>query len=225
VTAHQLLARTSAVGAGSRVLVYGGAGGVGSALLQLARLRGISVYATASAGKHEFIRSLGAHPIDYRAQDVAKALRRTSPDGVDAVYDPIGGASWGRSFSLLRPGGVLVLYGFRAGQPNGTRSLLGTGIALLRTPWASFMRLQMRSTGVIGYAITDVLRAHPEWLRTDLSELVTLYADGKIDPMIAARIPLERAAEAHRMLTGERPVGKIVLETTSTGTGRGEVPR
>ncbi|MFF8611595.1 NADP-dependent oxidoreductase [Streptomyces sp. NPDC015350] len=104
LTAHQALVDTAAVRAGQRVLVHAAAGGVGHLAVQIARSRGAYVIGTASAPKHDFVRSLGADEVvDYRTTDFRDAVR-----DVDVVLDPLSGDTRVRSLDVLRPGGVLV---------------------------------------------------------------------------------------------------------------------
>jgi NADPH:quinone reductase-like Zn-dependent oxidoreductase len=217
LTAFQLLHRATSIGAGDIVVVHGGGGGVGTALLELARLAGARAYATASASKHEIVRSRGAEPIDYQRFDFVEELKRMAPTGVTAVYDPIGGASWSRSRELLAPGGTLVGYGFSAATRGGRRNFAAAASALLRTPRLNMLRLVRRSHSIAGYAITEVVPARPDWYRADLKELVALLAAGKLEPIIADRYPLERAAEAHVRLGESPPIGKLVLEPQARG--------
>lgn len=96
VTAWQMLTRNTQASAGDTVLVHGGAGGVGTALLQLCRLQGVRALATASAGKHDLVRSLGGMPIDYATEDFVERCRvETDGVGVDAVFDHLAGAHAG----------------------------------------------------------------------------------------------------------------------------------
>jgi NADPH:quinone reductase-like Zn-dependent oxidoreductase len=219
LTAFQMLHRATAIGEGDRILVHGGGGGVGTAMLQLARMRGVTVYATASNAKHETLRSLGAIPIDYRTQDFVTEVRRMAPGGVTAVYDPIGGASWARSRGLLAPGGTLVGYGFATATRGGRRRLPAALLALARTPWVNMLTLVRGSTGISGFAITEIIDARHDWYRRDLATLLDLLIRGEIDPIIASRLPLDRAAEAHEQLATRPPIGKIVLEPNSHRTG------
>ncbi|MGW1348047.1 NADP-dependent oxidoreductase [Streptomyces sp. NPDC002409] len=104
LTAHQALVDTAAVRAGQRVLVHAAAGGVGHLAVQIAKSRGAYVIGTASAPKHDFVRSLGADEVvDYRTIDFRDAVR-----DVDVVLDPLSGDTRVRSLDVLRPGGVLV---------------------------------------------------------------------------------------------------------------------
>ncbi len=104
LTAWQALVDTADVRPGQRVLIHAAAGGVGHLAVQIAKERGAYVIGTASAGKHEFLRGLGADElVDYRETDFAEAVR-----DVDVVLDTIGGDYRSRSLRTLRPGGLLV---------------------------------------------------------------------------------------------------------------------
>ncbi|EWC60645.1 Bifunctional protein: zinc-containing alcohol dehydrogenase [Actinokineospora spheciospongiae] len=104
LTAWQALVDTAGVRRGQTVLVHGGGGGVGHLAVQVARARGATVIATASAAKHDFVRDLGADEvIDHRAADFAEVVA-----GVDVVLDTVGGDTAVRSLDVLRPGGLLV---------------------------------------------------------------------------------------------------------------------
>lgn len=104
LTAWQALVDTAHLGAGDRVLIHAAAGGVGHLAVQIAKARGATVIGTASAPKHDFLRSLGVdEPIDYREQDFAEVV-----SGVDVVLDTIGGDYQLRSLRTLRPGGTMV---------------------------------------------------------------------------------------------------------------------
>ncbi|MFC0599850.1 NADP-dependent oxidoreductase [Streptomyces palmae] len=104
LTAWQALVDTADVRPGQRVLIHAAAGGVGHLAVQIAKARGAHVIGTASAAKHDLLRSLGADElIDYRTRDVAETVR-----DVDIVVDAIGGANWAHSLRTLRPGGKLV---------------------------------------------------------------------------------------------------------------------
>ncbi|MEV7796004.1 NADP-dependent oxidoreductase [Streptomyces sp. NPDC087512] len=104
LTAWQALVERAGVRQGQRVLIHAAAGGVGHVAVQIAKARGAYVIGTASAGKHEFLRSLGVdEPVDYRETDVTEAVK-----DVDVVLDTIGGETSLRSLRVLRPGGIVV---------------------------------------------------------------------------------------------------------------------
>lgn len=213
-TAYQMIHRLAVLKSGQRMLVHGGAGGVGTAALQLGRLADLEMYATASRGKHDLITALGARPIDYRSDDfVARVMQMTENQGVDATLDPVGGTNWWRSYKALRsggsqPGGMLVGYGISAALRDGRPSkLVGA---------ASFALLGLLSLFPDGkrahwYNIASLKKKRPEWFNEDLTQLFALLADRKIQPEIAKRLPLREAAQAHELLEQSRVTGKIVL--------------
>lgn len=112
LTAHRMLQRSAQVKRGERILVHSAAGDVGTALLQLGKEAGLEMYGTASRRKHELVSGLGATPIDYRREDFVERIHSLTGDGVDAVFDGIGGTNLSRSYSTLRKGGRLVSFGF-----------------------------------------------------------------------------------------------------------------
>ncbi len=104
ITAYQMMHRSAKVRAGQRALVHGAAGGVGTALLQLGRLAGLEMYGTCSSRGAPAVSGLGAVPIDYQHQDFVKEVHRLTVEGVDVVFDPMGGAHLWHSREALRPG-------------------------------------------------------------------------------------------------------------------------
>lgn len=215
LTAYQMLHRVAAITAGSRILVHGAAGGVGTALVELARMSGCTVYGTASRPKHATLTRLGAVPIDYRSEDFVARVRELTGTGIDAVFDPIGGNHWRRSFATLRPAGVLVCYGASAIIRNGRRDLANIARVLIGSPRYSPLSLLGTSRGVHGFSVSAWKQSRPELYQGDLATLLGLLAEGRIAPVVAARLPLERAAEAHAMLGSASVAGKIVLEPWS----------
>lgn len=110
VLAYQTLHRSAKVKTGDKVLIIGASGGIGTAFLQLGKLANLSMYGIASTSKHHILTEHGATPIDYHTQDFVEVIRQTEPDGLDAVFDGMGGDYLEREFSLLRRGGTLVEY-------------------------------------------------------------------------------------------------------------------
>src|SRR5512134_1989080 len=111
ITAYQMLHRSAAARSGQSMLIHGASGGVGTALLQLGRLAGQTMYGTCSAPRAQTVIDLGGTPIDYRRDDLNQEVLRLSGGGVDTVYDPFGGAHMWQSRAVLRRGGRVVAYG------------------------------------------------------------------------------------------------------------------
>jgi NADPH:quinone reductase-like Zn-dependent oxidoreductase len=210
VTAYQMLHRIAKVKKGQRILVHGAGGAVGTAMLQLGKLLDLEVYGTASKSKHELVARLGATPIDYKSENWVERIRTLTGDGVDAVFDAIGGDSFKKSFSILRRGGILVAYGFY-------NAVMGKGgnIPL------DFIRLKLwnilpNSRSTTFYSIGALRQKQPDWFSEDLTKLLTLLAQGKIKPVIAARIPLAEVQRAHELIEEAGVQGKIVLTVGKT---------
>lgn len=210
VTAYQMLHRIAKVKGSQRILVHGAGGAVGTAMLQLGKLLDLEMYGTASNSKHELVARLGATPIDYKSENLVQRMRNLTGDGVDAAFDPIGGDSFKRSFSVLRRGGILVAYGFY-------NAVMGKGGSIP----LDFIRLKLwnilpngRST--MFYSIGALRQKQPDWFSEDLTKLFDLLVQGKIKPVIAARMPLAEVRRAHELIEDAGIQGKIVLTVKET---------
>ena len=211
VTAYQMLHRSARAMPGESALIHAAAGGVGTALLQLARLHGMEAYGTASAGKLKTVEGLGGHAIDYKRCDFVTAVRQSHRGGVDVVFDGIGGWNLLRSWRALNRGGRLVAFGLSSSFVGGKRNL--GRLLSSATGWAAaytLSRLSRRKTLFI-YSIQMLKRRKPDWFREDLATLLDLLARGALKPVIDRRLPLEQAALAHDLLGKGETVGKIVL--------------
>ena len=206
LTAHMAMHRTAGVKSGESILVHGAAGGVGTALLQLGKLAGLEMYGTASRYNHELVSALGATPIDYRTEDFVARIHDLTGGGVDAVFDPIGGAKQVlRSYRALRKGGRLVWFGVAAAKKAGLRIIPLT--LLMRT----FLALFPDGKQV---PLTPDLGKDNTWYRDTLEQLLELLAAGRIKPVVAERIPLAEAARSHELLERGGYAGKVVLLTS-----------
>lgn len=204
VTAWQMLHRAAKVRSGQTVVVHGASGGVGTLLVQLARLAGAEVIGTASAPKHDYVRALGAVPIDYRNEDVPQRVRELSPGGVDAVFDHVGGPGLVDSWRMLRRGGTLVNYG-SASTLNGTGHRLAPALPILA-------RILLWNAVPNGRRATFYgVQRWPKYFQEDLSTVLSLVAEGKIEAHVARRMPLEKASEALGLLASGKASGKVVL--------------
>jgi NADPH2:quinone reductase len=217
MTAHQMLHRSARVKPGQRVLIHGAAGGVGSALLQLGRLAGLEMYGTCSSRGASAVSGLGAVPIDYRHQDFVREIHRLTSEGVDVVFESIGGTHIWRSRKALRPGGTVVAYGLTASLHGGRlasgrsgRRRRFRGIAIFGLYIAGGWILPGRRR-VVPYSIQTLKRLRPALFRQDLIALLDLLEQQKIKPLIAERLPLAEARHAHELLGKGGVTGKIVL--------------
>ena len=202
VTAWQMIHRVAGVKPGQTALVTAAAGGVGTAALELLRLAGVKSYGAASAPKHDTLRSLGAIPIDSRAGPVDRLTRALEPEGVDFVFDAVGGANIGPCIGALRRGGTLVGFGFMGA--SGVLSQLAMFANI-------FIGARLRGRHGRFYGITMLYRKNPKPLREDLSKLFALLTQKKINPLINRTFPLLDARKALELLAAGSVQGKIVL--------------
>ena len=212
LTAAIALYRMAALAPGETVLVHNAGGGVGIAATQLARLRRATVIGTASAFKHDALRSFGVdHAIDYRTADVAADVRQiTKGRGVDVILDPIGGRSFMTSYRMLAPLGRLVIFGLSAAAPGERRSLWRAFGAWMATPRFDPMSLINRNRGVFGLHVGHLWDERRQ-LAPLMEMLVNELRAGRIVPVVARTFPLDRAAEAHRFIQSRANIGKVVL--------------
>lgn len=224
VTAHQMLHRSARVRPGQRVLIHGAAGGVGSALLQLGRVAGLEMYGTCSSRGAPFVSGQGGVPIDYQRQDFVREVRRLTTEGVDAVFDPIGGAHLWLSRKALRSGGRVVGYGLRtslrgegltSSRPGRRQRFRGMAIFALYIAGGWLLPGRKR---VVPYSIQTLKRLRPTWFRQDLIALFDLLLQRKIEPIVAERFPLAEARRAHEVLGNGGVTGKIVLVSNQSRT-------
>jgi NADPH:quinone reductase-like Zn-dependent oxidoreductase len=227
ITAYQMLHRSASVRPGQRVLIHGAAGGVGTALLQLGRLAGLEMYGTCSSRSAPAVAELGGIPIDYQHQDFVQEIHRLTSDGVDVVFDPIGGAHLWHSRKALRPGGRVVGYGLRSslrqeglasGRPGRRQRFGGTAIFALYIAGGWLLPGRKR---VVPYSIQTLKRLKPELFRQDLVALFDLLEQKKIKPLIAQRFPLAEARQAQELLGKGGVTGKIVLVLDRSLPGSG----
>ena len=199
ITAWDALVRQGGLTSGRWALVHAGASGVGTASIQIAKAIGARIIVTASAGKHELCRSLGADAVvDYASEDfveVAKAA--TDGQGVDVVLDVIGGDYLPRNVEAMCQGGRIIQVGVMAGGP---------------VPFDAGTLLAKR-----GARIGTTLRARPieEKIAVTLefaAQMLPRVTDGSLAPVIDSRFPLDDVAAAHERMGANANAGKIVLE-------------
>ena len=233
ITAYQMLHRSAVVRPGQRALIHGAAGGVGTALLQLGRLAGLEMYGTCSPRGARVVCELGATPIDYEHQDFVNEIRRITGDGVDVVFDPLGGSHLWQSRKALRPGGKVVGYGLigsirgdglTSSRPGRRQRFRGTAAFALYIAAGWLLPGRKR---VLPYSIQTLKRLKPEWFREDLIALLDHLQRHEIQPLVADRLPLAEARRAHELLGKGGVTGKLVLVSarSSLGSGAGGTSR
>ena len=205
MTAFQMLHRIANVKRGDVILIHGAGGVVGNALGQIGALAELKMFGTASKSKHMLLQEVAVLPIDYHNEDFIELIKRQYPEGIDAVFDPFGGDIARKSFKLLKRNGILIGFGFR-NQAEGKMALVG--LEILRLKLWNWLPNGKRTAF---YSIADMRKKRLDWFREDLKHLFNLLKDGKLKPLIAAKIPITHAAEAHELVEKNRPSGKVIL--------------
>ncbi len=204
LTAWQMIHRVAGLKRGDSAFTHSAAGGVGTAILDIARLEGIRMFGACSAGKLDFVRGLGADAVDYRTTDYVGHVLSLLPGGVDAAFDALGPANAPRTRPLVRKGGRLILFGYLGSYASGAGMR-----EMLKLPGLLLMG-RGRRTSLYGINVF----ARRDWYREDMGRILSLAAAGRLSPIIDSVIPLRRAAEAHERLKSGAVRGKIVLDCT-----------
>ncbi len=183
--------------AGETLLVHGAAGGVGLATVDVGKLMGARVIATArNPERLEICRKLGAdHVIDYSDGFRDKVMALTNGRGADVIFDPVGGDVFDESMRSVAPFGRILIVGFTSGRP-----------AVAKTN-----HLLVKDAEVIGFTIGALNRLDPAWAERNLAVLIDWLGAGRIHPYHSHALPLAQAADAMRLITERKVIGKVLL--------------
>jgi NADPH:quinone reductase-like Zn-dependent oxidoreductase len=213
LTAFHMLFYVANLRPGTTMLLHMAAGGVGLSVIDLVRtVPNVRIFGTASESKHALLKKLGVEPIDYRNKDYAEEVRRmTDGRGVQLILDPLGGPDWAKNYSLLRPAGQLVCFGWANMVPGEKRNLFHVVKQYLgMKKWGPFTLMNQNKT-ISGVNLgglwneLDLLKGH-------LEAMMKLAAEGKLKPHVDSVFPLSKGADAHRQLQQRRNVGKVLFD-------------
>lgn len=207
LTAYHALYVLGNLRPGATVLVHQAAGGVGLVALQLAKIRGARVIGTASASKHAFLKERGLDDaIDYRTEDFeARVMELTGGRGVQLALDPVGGRSFGKSYRVLAPAGLLVAYGMSSASGGGLGALWSYVSSGLFSP----LKMMLDNKGVVAFHLG--IFHDDDLLVAEMTELHRYWSSGQLRPHVDKTFPAAEAAAAHRYIEERRNVGKVVL--------------
>jgi len=183
--------------AGETLLVHGAAGGVGLACVDMGKLMGAKVIATArSSERLEVCRQLGAdHVVDYSDgfRDEVKAL--TGGRGADVIFDPVGGDVFDESMRCIAPFGRILIVGFTGGRPAEAKT----------------NHLLVKDAEVIGFTIGALNKLDPQWAQNNVEALIGWLGAGRIHPYHSHALPLAQASEALELIVDRKVTGKVLL--------------
>ena len=197
LSSHDALRWQGRLEPGETLLVLGAAGGVGLAAVEIGKAMVARVIAAASSEQRLAVaRAHGADElVDYRTTGLkAQVEALTDGKGVDLCFDPVGGALFDAALSSLAWGGRILLVGFVGGIPQIPAN-----------------RLLVKHRSALGSSLRYFRFHAPDKLQRSMAELLAWYADGRLEPLISACYPLDRAVEALRSLTERRAIGKVVI--------------
>jgi NADPH:quinone reductase len=197
LTSYHALRSVAGVVGGEQVVVLGAAGGVGLAAVEIGRALGATVIAAAAGkAKLDLCRKRGAtQVIDYTREDLRARIGACTGTGADVVIDPVGGRYSEPALRGLRWGGRFVTLGYASGV----------------IPAIPLNLVLLKGVVVQGMEIRTFGDHHPELARRDRHELLSLFANGRIDPHVGAVYPLVEAAKALRLLADRQALGKVVV--------------
>ncbi len=195
------------------VLVQAAAGGVGTALVQLLKRKGCTIYGTAgSEEKLKYIQEQGVHvPINYRKQDFSRVIKeKLGKRGLDVVFDSLGGKSFSDGFKSLGKGGRIVGFG-AAEQVDGGLQVMNQLKLAANFGLFSPIQLLMTSKAMIGVNMLHVADDRPEVLARTMKAVVELWKNGEIKPVVGAEFAAEQLAEAHEFVDSRKSMGKVAV--------------
>lgn len=214
VTAYYMVHRSANVHAGERVLIHAAAGGVGTALIQLCKMKGAYVIAKVSSKEKEtLVRNLGADDvINYKEGDYSEKIAALlGKERLDVSFNPVAGSTFKKDWGLLGTGGRLVLFG-GSELSNGKWGLLSTLNFVRKMGFVVPIGLMMRSKSIIGINMLKIADFKPEVLTQCLNEVVQMVKLGQIQPVVGGVYKQSEFAKAHRLLEEGKTIGKLIIE-------------
>lgn len=198
---------------GDNILIHAAAGGVGIALIQLAKRRGATIFGTAGSDeKLKFLKEQGVdYPINYRKVDFAEEVKRLGFDKkLDVVFDPIGGDSVKKGFKLLNAGGRLVGYGASSMTEAKGNPFKILGVAAGFGIWSPIEFLT-NSKSILGINMLRIADNRPEILARCIKNVVDLTVSGDLKPIVGKSFPHHQLADAHEYLASRQSIGKVAV--------------
>lgn len=211
VTAYYMAEYLAPVHSIDRVLIHAAAGGVGSILIQLAKLKGAEVIAkVGQKNKEQFVRDLGAdHVVNYRTSEYSDQVKAILGNGrLDISYNPVAGSTHKKDMALLGSGGRMIIFG-GSELANGKWGILSKLNFVRKMGFMTPIALMMRSKNILGVNMLKIADNKPRVLEHCLKSVVELYSEGKIKPQVGGSYTSDQMAEAHTALESGKTTGKL----------------
>jgi NADPH:quinone reductase-like Zn-dependent oxidoreductase len=214
VTAYYMTHIATNLFEGDKVMIHAGAGGVGTALIQLCKLKGCTVFANAgSPEKLEYIKNQGAdYAINYRNEDYEVEINNVLKDErLDCTFNPIAGSTFKKDFALIGSGGKVILFG--GSELSGKKWGVLSSLNFVRKMGLMLpIGLMMRSKSVIGVNMLKIGDNKPKLLNRCLTEVTQLIKEGKLNPHVGGEFSADAIADAHEFLENRQSIGKIIVK-------------
>ena len=211
LTAYFTIIHPGALRSGEDILIHGAAGGVGTAAIQLSKIRNAGkIFGTASDSKHDFLKENGVIPISYSENFVDTIKNQTDGQGVQVALDPVGGKNLMQSYKSLSSGGRVFTYGISSMAQSKTKSLFQMAKVWLTYPKFDPLKMIGSNKGVHGFYLGS-FNDRPA-LERAYQDLMDWTQEGKIKPIIGKIFKLEAAAEAHHFIQDRQNIGKVLLK-------------
>lgn len=205
MTAMALIEKKGDVKRGDKILIQGAAGGVGTAVLELAKQKGITVYGTASPVKHDIVRELGGIPVNYKQKNWTADFKRMLPEGVDFAFDAFGIKAMNQCWKVLNKRGTLVSYGFSPEIKKGHGPMIKGFLSLMLKKLFGFGK-KARVCGT-----PAIIRKDPLWYKNTMEYLLGLASKGDIKPILYKKFNWREARDAHNEIIESKARGKMLL--------------
>ena len=207
LTAYCILEQKAKVNDNDTVYIQGASGGVGLALAQVGKLKGLKMYGTSSPSKFSLLTSNGVIPIDYKNEDLVEIILRQYPNGIDAAFDARGGKSLKSCIQVIKKGGTVVSYGFSGDNYGGNKEMF-KGLAIVLKNLISINGKQIKFC-----ATPSEVKKQTEWYKKTLTQIFNQINSGEINPLVNEIIPFNDIAKAHLMMEKGKLDGKIIVKT------------
>ncbi len=213
VTAYYMAYECTNLFEGDKVLVHAGAGGVGTALIQLCKHKKCEIFATAgSKEKLDYMKKQGAdHVINYREKEYEEEIGSLlNNQRLDIAFNPIAGKTFKKDFNLIGSGGKIVLFG--GSERSGKRWGIFSTLNFVRKMGIIIpIGTMMRSKSIIGVNMLKIGDNKPAVLNRCMTRVIDLVNSGELKPHVGARFPVDRISEAHQLLESRNSIGKVIV--------------
>ncbi len=213
VTAYYMAEYLTPIHGGDKVLIHAAAGGVGSIMIQLAKMNGAEVFAKIGRQeKADHVKNLGAdHVINYRSSDYFEQVKQIlQGEQLDVSYNPVAGSTFKKDMELLGSGGRMVLFG-GSELAEGKWGILSKLNFVRKMGFFTPIVLMMKSKNILGVNMLKIADNKPQVLERCLRAVVGLYTDGKLKPQVGGVYSSDQLAEAHSALESGQTTGKLIV--------------